>query len=273
MDTNRETQGGSDSSSDSSSCRHLRYLRQPDGVRQRPTQATRNTTGSEYVVGTLEGKTKFLEMLVRTICGRGGEVPDIIMWQETNITTADLEHMQLPEGWIAAAQMKLIGHMKGNTILVGTGGVLASRNHVVEVEDISNVAFDLKALRVRDLTIISVYVHCVREKGRSIRSSISALMSTLEETLTGREAPCIIAGDFNTSTEKDREHLVDMMDAFGVMPSLPQGGHCRPTHAKGGALDWIFSRSMTSSVLHIDEEERIITSSLPHYDRHTESQR
>ena len=101
-----------------------------------------------------------------------------------------------------------------------------------------------------------MYVHCVRKKGETIRSSISALMSTVEDTLTGREGPCVIAGDFNTSTEADREHLVDMMDAFGFVPSLPQGGHCRPTHAKGGVLDWIFSRSMTSSVLHINEQER-----------------
>ena len=102
-------------------------------------------------------------------------VPDIVMLQEVNTTSTELQTMQLPEGWVAAAQMKLIGHMKGNMILVGTGGVLGSRDHVVEVEDISNVAFDLKAVRVRDLTIISVYVHCVRKKGETIRSSISAL--------------------------------------------------------------------------------------------------
>ena len=47
-----------------------------------------------------------------------------------------------------------------------------------------------------------------------------------------------------------------MMDAFGFVPSLPQGEHYRPTHTQGGVLDWIFSRSMTSSVLHIDEQER-----------------
>ena len=199
-----------------------------------------------------------VEKLIRAMRSERGRgvVPDIIMLQEVNTTSTELQSMQLPAGWVAAAQMMLVGHMKGNMILVGTGGVLGSRDHVVEVEDVSNVDFDLKAVRVRDLTIVSVYVHCVREKGRSIRSSISAVMSTLEDTLTGREGPCIIAGDFNTSTEEDREHLVDMMDAFGFVPSLAQGGHCRPTHAKGGVLDWIFSRSMTSSVLHINEQER-----------------
>eukprot|EP00952_Eustigmatos_sp_NYUAD-ZCMA_P014693 57075-Eustigmatos_ZCMA.PRE.1 len=86
---------------------------------------------------------------------RNGVVPHIIMLQEVNITSAELQSMQLPEGWTAAAQMKLVGHMKGNIILVGTGEVLGSRDHVVEVEDISIAAFDLKAVRVRDLTIVS----------------------------------------------------------------------------------------------------------------------
>ena len=150
-----------------------------------------------------------------------GVVPHIIMLQEVNITSAELQSMHLPEGWAAAAQMMLVGHMKGNMILVGTGGVLGSRDHVVEVEDVSNAAFDLKAVRVRDLTIVSVYVHCAREKGRTIRSSVSALMNTLEGTLTGREGPCIIAGDFNTASEEDREYLVDMMDAFGLAKRVP----------------------------------------------------
>ena len=57
--------------------------------------------------------------------------------------------------------MKLLGHMKGNMILVGIGGVLGSRDHAVEVEDISSDDIDLKAVRVRDLTIVSVYVHCL----------------------------------------------------------------------------------------------------------------
>eukprot|EP00952_Eustigmatos_sp_NYUAD-ZCMA_P014695 57081-Eustigmatos_ZCMA.PRE.1 len=46
------------------------------------------------------------------------------------------------------------------------------------------------------------------------------------------------------------------MDAFGFAPSLAEGEQCAPTHEKGGVLDWIFSRSMTSSVLHIDQQER-----------------
>eukprot|EP00952_Eustigmatos_sp_NYUAD-ZCMA_P014535 56552-Eustigmatos_ZCMA.PRE.1 len=62
--------------------------------------------------------------------------------------------------------------------------------------------------------------------------------------------------DFNTASEEDRDYLVDMMDAFGFVPSLAEGKQCRPTHEKGGVLDWTFSRSMTSSVLHIDEQER-----------------
>jgi len=185
-----------------------------------------------------------------------GVLPHIIMLQEVNITSAELQSMDLPEGWAAAAQMLLVGHMKGNMILLGIGGVLGSRDHVVEVEDISSAAFDLKAVRVRDLTIVSVYVHCARGKGRTIRSSISALMDTLEDTLTGREGPCIVAGDFNTASEEDQECLVEMMDAFGFVPSLADGHQYRPTHEKGGVLDWIFSRSMTSSVLHIDEQER-----------------
>ena len=84
------------------------------------------------------------------------------MLQEVNITSAELQSMDLPQGWTAAAQMKLLGHMKGNMILVGIGGVLGSRDHVVEVEDISSDDFDLKAVRVRDLTILSVHVHCAR---------------------------------------------------------------------------------------------------------------
>jgi len=84
--------------------------------------------------------------LIRAMTSGTGVVPHIIMLQEVNITSAELQSMHLPEGWAAAAQMMLVGHMKGNMILVGNGGVLGSRDHVVEVEDVPNVAFDLKML-------------------------------------------------------------------------------------------------------------------------------
>eukprot|EP00952_Eustigmatos_sp_NYUAD-ZCMA_P013702 54117-Eustigmatos_ZCMA.PRE.1 len=71
------------------------------------------------------------------------------MLQEVNITSAELQSMHLPEGWAAAAQLMLMGHMKGNMVLVGPGGVLGSKDYVVDVEDISNVAYDMKGVRVR----------------------------------------------------------------------------------------------------------------------------
>ena len=171
-----------------------------------------------------------------------GVLPHIIMLQEVNITSAELQSMHLPEGWAAAAQMTLVGHMKGKMISVGTGGVLGSKNHVVEVEDVSSVAFDFEGgKRTGPHHRLGVRPLC-SEKGKSIRCSISALMSILEDTSTGREGPCIIAGDFNTALEEDRDYLVELMDAFGFVPSLAEGEQCRPTHEKGGMLDWVVSR-------------------------------
>ena len=55
-------------------------------------------------------KRHLVEKLIRAMMSGRGVVPHIIMLQEVNITSAELQSMHLPDGWAAAAQMMLVGH-------------------------------------------------------------------------------------------------------------------------------------------------------------------
>ena len=96
---------------------------------------------------------------------------------------------------------------------------------------------DLLVIKVKSLVIINVYIR--------VRQTIGDIVRGLHERLAalfdGHSGPILMGGDFNCPqhTQELQEMMSDLLD---LDPVLPDGGEPRPTHARGGVLDWIFTR-------------------------------
>ena len=186
-------------------------------------------------------------------------IPNIILWQETNITSEEVDMIaERLDGWVVATNHTVIGHKKGCTTLVAQGPALGPKGgQVYVIDETSNAMFDFKAIRVRQLLVINVYIHCARGGGGSVRDSIEGFMLQIMDSVQKHDGPILIAGDFNTPTAEDQDYLMEMMDTVGLSPILSEDGEVHPTHCGGNALDWIFYRGPSPAApLTIDCEGR-----------------
>ena len=187
---------------------------------------------------------------MQEICVGDGAAPDIIFLQETNVHSDVLHRLEgLETGWAAAFNNKLVGHMKGTGILVRESKLLGTKTTIEPVYDDSNELFDIIAVKVRSLMLVSVYMHVIREHRAS--EVVDELLSVLaHKIMENHEGPVIIGGDFNL--RNNVELLVESMASLELVPVYPKGGEPQPTHDRGGVLDWLFIRHpVTASPLQI----------------------
>ena len=63
-------------------------------------------------------------------------IPNIILWQETNITSEEVDMIaERLDGWVVATNHTVIGHKKGCTTLVAQGPALGPKGGQVYVID------------------------------------------------------------------------------------------------------------------------------------------
>jgi hypothetical protein len=187
---------------------------------------------------------------MQELCMENGAVPDIIFLQETNVHSGVFHRLEgLETGWAAAFNSKLVGRMKGTGILIRQSKLLGPKTTIQPVYEDSNDIFDIIAVKVRSLMLVSVYVHVLRDQGA--REVLDELLNVLLHKITGdHDGPIIVGGDFNLRHDVDL--LVESMSALELLPVYPDGGEAQPTHDRGGVLDWIFiQRPVTASPLQI----------------------
>lgn len=185
-------------------------------------------------------------------------VPDVICFQETNLKGEDMDTLKgVPENWYIAVNEHPVGHMHGAGIMTGHGSFFRERDHIFKIYDFSDNKMDILAVRVRMVTFISVYIHCVKAGNGNMMDILDQLIIKLGEikAVVNQDEPVIMMGDFNAPQYV--EYLMDlMMETFGLQPVLPEGDKPKATHEMGGILDWIFYRLPLQPSRHLIIEDQ-----------------
>lgn len=184
---------------------------------------------------------KILELL-QDACVGDGPMPDIMMFQEANISEDNADRIlgDVPQGWAAGHSAKPSGHMSGVLTIIRTGVLLGSNTRIEPVMDVSNPTLDLLALKIRNLLIVNVYLHITKNKNRL--EVIQDVIEHVSDLLTDHPGcQMIIGGDFNCPHHW--RQLIENMEALDMFAVLPCSNLAEPTHFRGGVLDWIFTSS------------------------------
>jgi hypothetical protein len=195
------------------------------------------------VVHNARGLVTRLREVVQDLCaGDEVPVPDVLFFQETNISQANLGQVtrDLPRKFAVACNDTLTGHMKGVLTMVRPGSLLGPSSIIEPLVDKSTTGFDMLAVMLRGIIFINVYFHV----GLSASDKAQAMHDMMEEIsdLLSQypDAQVVLGGDFNYPGDNDL--LVDTLSGLDFEPVYPASGKPEATHARGNVLDWIFVR-------------------------------
>jgi endonuclease/exonuclease/phosphatase (EEP) superfamily protein YafD len=100
-----------------------------------------------------------------------------------------------------------------------------------------------------DVNLLTANIHAINFVGAE---KMKAMLDRVEEKLSSHDGPIILAGDFNTWTEKKKGYLHDMVQRLGLSEVHFEDDH--RTKLFSHALDWVFVKDLdvVASRVHAD---------------------